>query len=94
MQHSNTNPTHEAVWRARYSEALAPFQEIYVSSTIGQRKPDVTAYHWVAESMGLAPAEILFLDDTPENVDGAVRAGLQVRWIQSEADVVAALAEF
>jgi len=91
---TNTNPTHEAVWRNRYPEALGHFEEIFVSSTIGLRKPDVDAYEWVAAAMSLAPEEILFLDDTLENVEGARTAGLQTEWIRSEQDVVQALTRF
>ena len=91
---TNTNPTHEAEWRARYSQALGHFEEIYVSSTIGLRKPDQQAFEWVATAMQLAPAEILFLDDNPENIAGAQRSGLTTARTLGEDEVLAALAEF
>ena len=91
---TNTNPTHEIEWRRRYPQALTHFEEIYVSSTIGLRKPDRLAYEHVAEIMGYAPEEILFLDDTRENIDGAVAAQLNVEWIRSEADVIRTLERF
>ena len=91
---TNTNATHEAAWRARYGDALEHFEEIFVSSTIGMRKPDIDAYVWVAAAMELAPEQILFLDDTLENIEGAREAGLQTAWIRSEADVLSALADF
>ncbi len=91
---TNTNPTHEAEWRARYAEAMVHFEEIYVSSTIGLRKPDQAAFEWVADAMNLAPEEILFLDDNPENIDGAERSGLTTVQTRGEAEVLAALAAF
>lgn len=91
---TNTNRTHELVWRERYPGALTHFEEIFVSSTIGMRKPDREAYEWVAGAMGLAPEEILFLDDHPDNVKGARAAGLQAEWIRSESDVVGVLSRF
>jgi putative hydrolase of the HAD superfamily len=91
---TNTIPTHEAEWRDRYPEAIEPFDHVFASSTIGMRKPELDAYRWVADVMDLAPEEILFLDDTRENVDGALSAGLASRWVRSAADVVEALRPF
>jgi putative hydrolase of the HAD superfamily len=91
---TNTNATHEVTWRGRYPQALSHFEEIFVSSSIGMRKPDREAYEWVADAMELAPSEILFLDDNAENVEGARAAGLQTVWVQREEDVVDALRRF
>ncbi len=91
---TNTNPTHEQAWRQRFPDALIHFDDIYVSSTIGLRKPEVAAYQWVSNAMGLDPQSILFLDDNRENIEGARASGLQAEWIQSEADVVRALVRF
>ena len=91
---TNTNPTHEAAWRKRYAHALGHFEEIYVSSTIGLRKPDQEAFEWVAAAMQLAPEEILFLDDNPENVRGAEQSGLTTVQTRGEAEVLAALADY
>ncbi|TNF90047.1 MAG: HAD family phosphatase, partial [Gammaproteobacteria bacterium] len=68
--------------------------EIYVSFTIGLRKPDQAAFEWVADAMQLSPEEILFLDDNPENVAGAIRSGLTTVQTRGEAEVLAALAAF
>jgi FMN phosphatase YigB (HAD superfamily) len=43
--------------------------------------------------MGFEPAEILFLDDTRENIVGALESGLQARWVRNEAEVVQVLDE-
>ena len=88
---TNTNPTHEAAWRARYSHALVRFEEIFVSSSIGMRKPDRAAFEWVAAAMDTAPERILFLDDNPENIAGARRAGLTTAQVRGEAEVLSAL---
>lgn len=39
-------------------------------------KPDPEAYALGCEALGLAPGEVVFVDDQPRNVDGARRAGL------------------
>lgn len=83
---TNTNATHEAVWRRGYPE-LGVFHHIFVSSRIGRRKPDVAAYHYVADRMREAPENIWFLDDNKQNVEGAIRAGLVTFRIHAAEDV-------
>jgi FMN phosphatase YigB (HAD superfamily) len=90
---TNTNPTHHQEWSQRYPEAFRHFRNVYVSSDIGHRKPDVSAYHHVADHMGFQPDEVIFVDDTEENVTGALEAGMDARWVRSEADVVEILDE-
>ena len=91
---TNTNPTHHQTWSQRYPEAIRHFRNIYVSSDIGHRKPNVSAYLHVAADMGYPPEAVTFVDDTRENVDGALEAGMDARWVSSEADVVCVLEEF
>ncbi len=90
---TNTNPTHQATWSSRYPQAIRHFRNIYVSSDIGHRKPYVSAYLHVAADMGYRPEQIVFVDDNEENVAGALDAGMQARWVGSEADVVEILDE-
>jgi putative hydrolase of the HAD superfamily len=89
---SNTNPTHEKFWVAEYAQALTPFRRLFVSSSIGMRKPDEAAFHHVARAIGLAPGRILFFDDSQENVAGARAAGLKAVHVRSSDDVARALA--
>ncbi|MEI9993117.1 MAG: HAD-IA family hydrolase [Rhizomicrobium sp.] len=89
---SNTNPAHETFWAAEYADTLRPFRRVFVSSTIGLRKPDVAAFEHVAQEMGVAPGRILFFDDALANVEGARAAGVRAVHVRSNADVVAALA--
>ena len=39
-------------------------------------KPDPRAYALGCEALGLTPAEVVFVDDQPRNIEGARRAGL------------------
>ncbi len=75
--YTNTNAEHQAAWQARYGHLLTPFRKIYVSSEIGRRKPDVASFVWVAADMCVTPANILFLDDSRENIEGAAAAGMR-----------------
>lgn len=81
---TNTNATHQLAWQAMFAETLEPFDKVYVSSEIGRRKPDVASFHWVADDMGFPPSEIMFLDDSAENIAGAAEAGLQTCHVTGE----------
>ncbi len=74
---TNTNAEHQATWQTRFGHLLTPFRKVYVSSEIGRRKPDVASFTWVAADMGVTPSNILFLDDSRENIAGAQAAGLR-----------------
>lgn len=73
---SNTNVLH---WPRTMDEmGLGPlFHRHFPSHETGRIKPDAEAFHQVAEALGIAPAAILFLDDTKINVAAARAAGLQ-----------------
>ncbi len=85
---TNTNATHQVVWEELYAELLKPFRKIYVSSQIGMRKPDVDAFRWVAQDIGVAAASVLFLDDHPDNVEGARAAGMSAVHIEQPHQVL------
>ncbi len=89
---SNTNAAHEAFWAPAYADTLKHFRKVFVSSTIGLRKPDARAFAHVAREMGVPPSRILFFDDALANVEGARDAGLQAVHVRSNGDVVTALA--
>jgi glucose-1-phosphatase len=90
---TNTNREHEQYWSLHFAGILRHFRDVYVSSTIGRRKPEARAYDYVVRAIG-APAErILFFDDSIENVSGARACGLQAVHVRSVADVANALAE-
>jgi putative hydrolase of the HAD superfamily len=46
------------------------------AAEIGCPKPDPRAYLTAADALGVAPADVVFLDDTPECVDGARAVGM------------------
>ena len=51
------------------------FSVIANSSRINKAKPDVAAFEHVAGLLEVSPERLLFVDDRPENVGGAVDAG-------------------
>lgn len=90
---TNSNPTHQAVWSTRFATELGLFTTTFVSSDIGQRKPDAAAYDAVVSRIGSSPGKVLFFDDSAENVVGALEAGLQAVHVTSTESVRTALAQ-
>ena len=89
---SNTNPPHVAHFSKTYADVLGHFREIYLSSSIGLRKPEVEAYHHVVSAIGTPASRIVFFDDSADNIAGARAYGLTAVHVRSSDDVAAALA--
>ncbi|MET0676350.1 MAG: HAD-IA family hydrolase [Bradyrhizobium sp.] len=88
---SNTNPAHIAHFSQAYADVLSHFREIFLSSTIGLRKPDAEAYDHVVKAIGVPASRILFFDDSAANIEGARARGLSAIHVTSTDDVAKAL---
>ena len=88
---SNTNRAHEAHFSQHFAQVLGHFQKIFLSSTIGLRKPDAAAYDHVVKEIGVPAARIVFFDDVMENIEGALARGLTAVHVTSTRDVADAL---
>lgn len=88
---TNTNPSHQAAWSKRFARELEVFEDVFVSSELGRRKPERVAFELVASLIGVPVSSILFFDDTMENVLGAREAGMQAVHVTSAESVRAAL---
>src|SRR5580692_12352835 len=73
---SNTNGAHIEHFSPRYAAVLGHFREIFLSSTIGLRKPDAAAYDHVVKAIGAPAPRIVFFDDLAENIEAAKARGL------------------
>jgi glucose-1-phosphatase len=71
---------------------LGHFREIYLSSSIGLRKPEAAAYDHVVKAIGVPASRIVFFDDSAENIAGARARGLTVVHVTSPDDVEKTLA--
>lgn len=56
---------------------LKRFRGVTVSGRVGLIKPDVAIFEHHARTFALQPANTLFFDDNPTNVEGARKAGWQ-----------------
>ena len=88
---SNTNPAHVAHFSKAYAGVLGHFREIFLSSSIGLRKPDAEAYDHVVKAIGVPASRILFFDDSAANIEGARARGLCAIHETSMDDVARAL---
>jgi putative hydrolase of the HAD superfamily len=90
---SNTNPPHVAHFSNAYADVLGHFREVFLSSTIGLRKPDAAAYDHVVKAIGVPAQRIVFFDDSADNIAGARSRGLIGVHVRSTDDVAKALEE-
>lgn len=80
---SNTNAIHEAAFLKIIAEDTgvqdfdACFTRAWYSHKIGLRKPHVATYQYVLKDAGIEAGETIFIDDSYNNIEGAVAAGLQ-----------------
>jgi putative hydrolase of the HAD superfamily len=89
---SNTNRAHEAHFSQHFAQVLGHFQKLFLSSTIGLRKPDAAAYDHVVKEIGVPAGRIVFFDDSADNIEGARARGLFAVHVTSIRDVAEALA--
>lgn len=87
---SNTNELHwievKRAWQKVTTHPMQHFfSAIYLSHEIGKRKPHPETFVWVCQQMGFEPADVLFIDDSPQHIEGATQAGLQVHYYQDAA---------
>src|SRR6195256_791608 len=88
---SNTNRAHEAHFSLAFAQVLGHFQKLFLSSTIGLRKPDAEAYDHVVKEIGVPAGRIVFFDDSADNIEGARACGLVAVHVTSTRDVAEAL---
>jgi glucose-1-phosphatase len=88
---SNTNRPHVEHFSKAYADVLSHFRDIFLSSTIGLRKPDAAAYDHVVKAIGVPAERIVFFDDLAANIEGARARGLVAVHVTSPDDVAKAL---
>jgi enolase-phosphatase E1 len=59
---------------------LRPLFDGYFDTTVGAKR-DPDAYRRIAETIAMAPAEVLFLSDVKEELDAARGAGMKTYWL-------------
>lgn len=81
---SNTTPEHWA--RMNEFPTVLKLKNLLPSHEIGLHKPDPAIYIHLEKNLGYSGGEILFFDDTQENVDAAIKIGWQAIRIDPTGD--------
>jgi putative hydrolase of the HAD superfamily len=76
--------------QARYS-FHEMFDPIIYSHEVGLAKPDPRVFELTCARIGVAPAELIFVDDVAENVESASRLGIHGILHQSTPETIAAI---
>lgn len=84
---SNTNEIHEAAFNkiivGTHGYGLgAFFDRVYYSHRVGMRKPDAEIFEMILNENGFSPEHTLFIDDSPQHVEGAKKLGIQTIWLE------------
>ena len=91
---SNTNSIHERAFNAILQHTSGKpslhhvADRVYFSHEMHMRKPDVEIYQQVLAQSGAHPAETLFMDDKPANLQGATQAGISTLHITTPNDIL------
>lgn len=94
---SNNNPICIPHSRKMFEDAGASldqyFKKCFLSYEMKALKPSAAFYKSVMEQVGLPAEQMLFIDDSQKNVDGAVAVGLPSVYYEPGTDLSALLAE-
>jgi putative hydrolase of the HAD superfamily len=71
----------------RFSPMARFFERMFVSAELGLLKPDPRIFHEVCRELGISPAEMVFIDNKQENVDGAAAVGATAHLFTTAADL-------
>jgi putative hydrolase of the HAD superfamily len=72
---SNTNEMHANQFRRQFADTLRHFDALVLSHEVGWRKPAPDIYTHCQRLAECEPAECVFIDDLPRNIDGARACG-------------------
>ena len=89
---SNTNSIHISEFRkklgeTKYQEFYNLFDKVYYSHEIGFRKPNKEAFQLILEENNLKANEVLFIDDSPQHIEGANKLGIQTHHLSETEEV-------
>ncbi|MFT5224867.1 MAG: epoxide hydrolase-like predicted phosphatase [Polaribacter sp.] len=84
---SNANTLHKEYWEKTFHSELSPFDQVFVSSDMGSRKPEPAIYLLALERINIEPENVIFFDDLAINVEAARVLGMTAVQVQSPLDV-------
>lgn len=86
---SNTNIIHYQEYNGTFKKHWGHdfdqlFEKAFWSHELKLRKPDLACYQQVIKMAGIEASETVFIDDSRQNIDGALQAGLRAVHLRSE----------
>lgn len=90
--YSNTNEIHiKKVWEIMEKQLGIKnldkhFDAVYLSNNLGIRKPKPEGFKHIIETNQLKGHETLFIDDSPQHVEGALKANIKAEWLDLEKE--------
>jgi len=69
-------------------------EHMHASAFFGARKPEPLVYRRAMEHYGAKPSSTFFVDDRPENIDGAASCGITAHLYVDEAALIDAIESF
>ncbi|MFT6210089.1 MAG: putative hydrolase of the HAD superfamily [Bacteroidia bacterium] len=87
---SNTNEIHVEAFETSLkiqhgqNDLSNYFETVYYSCRVGMRKPEARIFHHVLDSEGFSPSETLFIDDSPQHIEGARKVGLHTYHLRAD----------
>jgi len=85
---SNTNEIHirafsNYLWQTFGFDNLSHlFEKEYLSYQLGMRKPDKEIFEFVLDENGLKAEQTIFIDDSPQHIEGAKQTGIHTIWLE------------
>lgn len=85
---SNTNEIHEAAFNKILMDSHSIpnigvfFDKVYLSHRVGMRKPDTEVFQRILNDTGFKPDHTLFIDDSPQHIEGAKKLGIQTIYLE------------
>lgn len=96
---SNTNETHvreleSHLYQQHGYKNLEPFfEKVHYSCRMGMRKPDKEIFEFVLKDNKLNKNETIFIDDSPQHVQGAMNTGIQSYFLTKGKDIIELITE-
>ena len=91
---SNTNKIHLQRFREIIGEQYGDpflletlFDKTYYSHELGKRKPNTEAFETILNQHGLRAAEVAFIDDSIQHVQGAIAVGINAYHL-TDGDII------
>lgn len=84
---SNTNEIHEVAFNKILMDSFTIpnigvfFDKVYLSHRVGMRKPNREIFQQILNDTGFDPSKTLFIDDSPQHIEGAKALGIQTIYL-------------